>query len=321
MTEHDHTHAASLEAGAGTAELPEKQCGNPECLQMSAHDAGHCWLCNYDFSTGTMPRDMRAEGETVPQAPLILTVPAVVVEAALPAVAAESVRNGVTEGALEGTPGPGILQPRVVSTGAAYHETEAVGAAHHEIEAVDDDVYGVAMGQTASVPNAGAVVTPYIPSSLPANPAKLDVEPSAISIPVLDIVHPARPHVVILVDRQPRRSRPATESPPDAQEPIVVELTGEAHAFGKLIKSFSLGFDRFASSVHGYFQRDENGPGYSLRDESTNGTKLNGRYIAKGEPKLLRDGDVITFGAWSKLVYFAGGGASASAAGATTTQT
>jgi hypothetical protein len=142
------------------------------------------------------------------------------------------------------------------------------------------------------------------------------IEPSAISIPQLDIAHPTCPHVVVLIDYQPRRSRPASLPVPPEQKPVVIHLTSEAHAFGKVVKAFSLAFDKAASSLHGFFQVREDG-GYSLHDESTNGTKLNGQYVEKGALIPLKDCDVITLGAWTKMVYFEGSPAADEAVAAT----
>ncbi len=62
--------------------------------------------------------------------------------------------------------------------------------------------------------------------------------------------------------------------------------------------------------VHGYFIKEDNRRDYSIVDlRSKNGIKVNGTYVQSGLPKPLRDGDVITLGLWTKMVYYGGSAA------------
>jgi hypothetical protein len=275
--------------GAAAPATAEKQC--PECLQLSPHDATHCWLCGFNFETNSAPSRDEPEKQSGQQ---------VVQERRAPGTADAALQATPQAVAIITTTGDNLFHANL---GASSIAGGAETVKHHEIGGAEDDIFAVDL----TTPSSENVAAPLTSEAIRNDSGKVSgVEPSAISIPFMDLIHPLGPHVVIVLDLESRKDRPASESAPPSREPVLIELTGEAHPFGKLIKSFWVGFDPYASSMHGFFVKNANGPGYMLRDLSTNGTKLNGRFISKGEDTLLRDGDVITFGAWSKLIYYAG---------------
>jgi hypothetical protein len=140
--------------------------------------------------------------------------------------------------------------------------------------------------------------------------APLGIELSAVSIPeeVSRVVHPATPHVVLVVDREPRQKRPYGLQPPPAREPIVYPLTRGGHVLGrKAEQDLLIDFDPYASKLHGAFKRLQNG-GYAYVDQSSGdkGTRINGIYAIRFDSVPLENGDVLTLGAWTKLIYYSG---------------
>jgi hypothetical protein len=247
----------------------------PQCQADLPAGSKNCFSCGYNFATGQGPA-VQAEDEAPPVE--VATMAAAAAPAETPTAVTEPVG-------------------RRVSAPTADPENVVYAVA---LSTADTTSSGSASGGSTFVPTAPAAQAATSAVSSPTG-----IEPSAISVPRLDIVHPRCPHVVLFVDREPRRSRPASLVEPSAREPLVIELTADAHMFGRVIKSFSLDFDQAASGMHGIFQRNEDG-GYSLRDESGNGTKLDGTYVEKGTPIPLHDCAVITLGAWTKMVYFHG---------------
>jgi len=137
------------------------------------------------------------------------------------------------------------------------------------------------------------------------------VEPSAISIPAFEVVHPPGPHIVILVDGEPRRSRPPTAAEPADCEPVVLPLDAEAVLFGRnqieeaTNAAICIDFDPYVGKIHGVFVRHANGM-YSVRLlHPKNGLKVNGIHRSLGADIRLEHLDVITFGAWVKIIYYA----------------
>jgi pSer/pThr/pTyr-binding forkhead associated (FHA) protein len=55
------------------------------------------------------------------------------------------------------------------------------------------------------------------------------------------------------------------------------------------------------SHLHAVLIAQQDGTWAVLDTGSSNGTQVNGRGIASGQPALLRDGDSICLGAWTKL--------------------
>jgi len=201
-----------------------------------------------------------------------------------------------------------LLQPEPVVTdngGGEGPQARVVESGTEVVNLLDGDDEGDAI----EIGNALAVAAPP-PVSARAVAGKFDIEPGAISIPpeVLAIEHPAGPHAVLIVDTEPRRSRERypSELPPEPRPPLIVELTGDAQLFGRTISSLCTAFDRYSSGMHGAFQKEEGTGVWHVRDMSDKGLKLNGRYIDRGDLRKLNDGAVLTFGLWSKIVFFQG---------------
>jgi hypothetical protein len=282
----------AVETKSGNTVNAEKQC--PECIQLSAPDATHCWACNHDFTMGT-----RANDTAVAEAPLPVLVEG-------PMVANEE-KSG-TAAAPVATP-VGVAAPNVVLMAPVFagsqppmHQGDetSLGEAGDEIFAEITRSPAGAAGSSAGVETASAASVGKTP--------KLGVEPSAISIPELDIEHPQCAHAVLVVDQEFRRSREGKAlTPPDPRPPVLILLTEEGHQFGRHVQSFSLDFDPATSGIHGAFLKTEDGSSYSLVDmNSNNGTKLNGKYVEPGLPVPLRDMAVITLGLWTKIIFYAG---------------
>ena len=201
-----------------------------------------------------------------------------------------------------------LLQPATVVTdnvGDEGPQARVVESGTEVVNLLDGDDEGDAIEMGA----ASGVAAPA-PVSARAVAGKFDIEAGAISIPpeVLAIEHPAGPHAVLIVDTEPRRSRERypSELPPEPRSPLIVELTGDAQLFGRTISSLCTAFDRYSSGMHGAFQKEEGTGVWHVRDMSDKGLKLNGRYIDRGDLRKLNDGAVLTFGLWSKIVFFQG---------------
>jgi hypothetical protein len=244
---------------------------SPGVLSATGHDGAECGVQVDYRATPAVAQDVSALAPA-PHAVAVLVQP----------------ESGVTDNA--GDEGP---LARVVESG-----TEVVNL----LDGNDE-------GDAIEMGDASAVAAPP-PVSARAVTGKFDIEPGAISIPpeVLAIEHPAGPHAVLVVDTEPRRSRERypSELPPEPRPPLIVELAGDAQLFGRTISSLCTAFDRYSSGMHGAFQKEEGTGVWHVRDMSDKGLKLNGRYIDRGDLRKLNDGAVLTFGLWSKIVFFQG---------------
>jgi hypothetical protein len=277
-----------VETKSGNKANSEKQC--PECIQLSAPDATHCWACNHDFTTGTRANDTAV---TEPPSPVL---------ADGPMVANEDKSWPVATPVGGAAPNVVPIAPEFGASKPPMHEGDEtrLGEVGDEIFAEITTSPSGAAGSSAGVETTSAASGGKTP--------KLGVEPSAISIPELDIEHPQCAHAVLLVDLEFRRSREGKAlTPPAPRPPVLFPLTEEGHQFGRHVQSFSLDFDPATSGIHGAFLKTEDGSGYSLVDmNSNNGTKLNGKYVEPGLPVPLRDMAVITLGLWTKIIFYAG---------------
>ena len=316
------TEVSDYQASAAAA---EKLCGNPDCGMSCPADSENCWLCRFDFTTGRMP------DETDPGAPSTVAAATLVADNTastqlLPANAPIISNAGTATGeALSASAADGRAQPAGSDDegrerSGPLDSTLAPGPVHpthlapplvlNPDPSEDGEiVFDVAIGEDGLSPGshsreAPATLQPET-QEVTTSRQRFDIEPSAVSIPAMNIEHPPEPHIVVILDLEPRRSRPLSENLPPAREPMVILLTQAVHPFGRTVPSICLDFDRAASSIHGFFIRNKNGS-YSLKDVSTNGTKVMGRYVDRDEPKPLSDSVVITLGVCTKIIYFAG---------------
>jgi hypothetical protein len=294
---------------------PDKEC--PRCQLGSPQDSTTCWACGYNFETGQTAAPEQAIGEPS-QAATART--ASISPAAIGAVVSVAAYQGEEQPVVSLAP-PVLDDNRsaVVRTDRPFRQEDVVYAvdmptATGGAGAHGEKVEGALLGAITSVSGDQTMATvavatpapPVLAAAATPTTGALEVEEGAISIPPFEIVHPSVPHAVLIVDFEFRRSRPPGMSAPAMRMPVILELTGEAHPFGRKIRSLCLDFDTHASGLHATFVRRAGG-GYSIRDQSTNGTKLNGRYIERDMPTPLKDKDVITLGSWTKIIYFQGG--------------
>jgi hypothetical protein len=294
---------------ASAIDESEKEC--PRCRTASPHDSTTCWFCGYNFTTGEAAASDQSGADLTP-AVVARTAGDLPVASGAEAIAdgdgteAQAEPAGLTATVvIESVP---VAVPSVVRNERAFRPEDVIYAVDMPEPIAGSGAQGGGVVERAALDIPVSV--PGLASARPAPAAAatgpLEVEAGAISIPELDIVHPSVPHAVLVVDYEFRRSRPASITAPAAREPVILELTGEAHSFGRVIRSFCLDFDPPASGLHGHFVRNALG-GYDIRDVSTNGTKLNGRYLERDVPTALKDKDVLTLGAWTKIIiYFPG---------------
>jgi hypothetical protein len=274
----------------------ERQC--PKCDQVSAVDAKICWLCGYDFVTGQMSSDERdGQGHTELRVVDVAAPPAVQPPTltAVSAGADDHLQAAQSETDKEGLSQTGTVPP---PTKAGVRSGLLQEATATELGDFGDDIFTTdASGQTKAEVAAAAPAAP-----------KMGIEPSALSIPEYTLEHPTSPHIILFVDFEFRRSRAAVSvTPPEPREPKLIVLTDTVQQFGRTIATFSLNFDVATEVVHGYFIKEENRKDYSIVDlKSRNGIKVNGIYVQSGLPKPLKEGDVITLGLWTKMVYYGG---------------
>jgi hypothetical protein len=170
--------------------------------------------------------------------------------------------------------------------------------------AVDDDLavgeFGIAT--RVAQPDEGVPPLPPTPPaapsrvSIPATPAPAPQPPAPQSdaAPAVTMIYPAREWPAA------EHAAPAAPEPPQPREVVTLTLDGHAHELGS--RRFTIGRSREcdltvsdgnASRRHAEIVRE--GDAYVVVDlNSTNGTELNGKRVAREE---LADGDRITVGA------------------------